>query len=192
MHTHEFKKHFVDFVPVDALMALMFATKGWNAAAEEVINEGVESGEIMVHDGKDISDDEGWARSKRRKLVTRLIFPINITKVAAYACYPAANLVVVDIPEGIESIGQAAFSGCRSLTTVSFRTTFNVNWRISLLQLPLSRKCRSPPHEPSRIRSTRLRTLLRTKIDDDPELTLDDWSKYLPPLLQASLLPHRR
>ncbi|GMH78712.1 hypothetical protein TrLO_g1456 [Triparma laevis f. longispina] len=34
----------------------------------------------------------------------------------------AVNLVIVDIPEGIESIGRSAFHYCRSLTTVSFPT----------------------------------------------------------------------
>ena len=115
MHTPEFRRHFVGFVPVDALMALRLATKGWNAAADALIDEGVRSGELMVHDEKDISNDAAEARKERCTLVTRVIFFLNITKVGHYACKSAVNLVVVDIPEGVVRISQFAFSGCRSL-----------------------------------------------------------------------------
>ncbi|GMH63475.1 hypothetical protein TrLO_g4014 [Triparma laevis f. longispina] len=37
MHTPEFRRHFVDFVQVDALMALKVATKGWNAAVDALM-----------------------------------------------------------------------------------------------------------------------------------------------------------
>ena len=123
MHTPEFRRHFVDFVPVDALMALRLATKGWNAAVDALIDEGVASGAMLVHDGKDISFNAAEARKERRELVMRVIFHLDITKVGELACWMAVNLVVVDIPEGVKSIGEGAFYGCRSLTTVSFPTT---------------------------------------------------------------------
>ncbi|GMH74417.1 hypothetical protein TL16_g06463 [Triparma laevis f. inornata] len=105
MHTPEFKRHFIEFVHVQTLMALRLATKGWNAAADALIDEGVRSGELMVHDGKDIRYDEAQTRIEGRKLVTRVVFLLNITKVGEYACQYASNLVVVDIPEGVDSIG---------------------------------------------------------------------------------------
>ena len=123
MHTAEFRGHFVDFVHMQTFMALGGVTKAWKVVAEEVIDEGVGSGAIMVHGGNDISYKEVKPQTERHKLVTRVIFLLNIMKVGDYACYPAINLVVVDIPEGIESIGEAAFNSCRSLTTVSFPTT---------------------------------------------------------------------
>ncbi|GMH47437.1 hypothetical protein TrLO_g2703 [Triparma laevis f. longispina] len=43
--------------------------------------------------------------------------------VGEFACKWATNLVVVDIPEGLESIDTQAFAGCRSLTAVSFPRT---------------------------------------------------------------------
>ena len=55
MHTPDFRRHFVEFVHVQTLMALRMATKGWNAAADALIDEGVGSGAMIVHDGKDIS-----------------------------------------------------------------------------------------------------------------------------------------
>ena len=53
----------------------------------------------------------------------RVIFLLDITKVGECACKWAANLVLVDIPEGIEIIGDGALEHCSSLTTVSFPTT---------------------------------------------------------------------
>ena len=55
MHTPDFRRHFVEFVPGDTLMTLRFATKGWNAAADAFIDEGVQSSAMMVHSAKDIS-----------------------------------------------------------------------------------------------------------------------------------------
>ncbi|GMH90532.1 hypothetical protein TL16_g11795 [Triparma laevis f. inornata] len=122
MHTPEFRRHFVEFVPGDTLMTLRLATKGWKAAADAFIDEGMRSGAIIVHDGKDIRGSV-LARKARRKLVRRAIFLLNITKVGNCACMWAINLVVVDIPEGVKSIGHGAFITCSSLTTVSFLTT---------------------------------------------------------------------
>ncbi|GMI09820.1 hypothetical protein TrLO_g414 [Triparma laevis f. longispina] len=121
MHTPEFQRHFVGFVHVETMMALRLATKGWNAAADALIDEGVESGELIVHYGKDIAFPSA-EREERYKLVTRMIFRLNVTKVGAHACW-ASNLVVVVIPEGVKSIGGVAFCCCRSLTTVSFPKT---------------------------------------------------------------------
>ncbi|GMH47265.1 hypothetical protein TrLO_g8671 [Triparma laevis f. longispina] len=115
VHTPEFRRHFVEFVPVDALMVLRLAMKGWNAAVDALIDEVVRSGELMVHDGKDIN--------KCHALITQVVFLLNITKVGRNLCLSAYNLVFVDIPEGVESIGERAFNDCRSLTTISFPTT---------------------------------------------------------------------
>ncbi|GMH53034.1 hypothetical protein TrLO_g6615 [Triparma laevis f. longispina] len=123
MHTPEFNIHFVGLVHVETLMALRVATKGWNAAADALIDEGVRSGELMVHDRYDIIDDDAFERVKSRNRVTRMIFFLHITEVGKFACYSAANLAVVDIPEGVKSIGKCAFSNCESLTTVYFLTT---------------------------------------------------------------------
>ncbi|GMI01923.1 hypothetical protein TrLO_g8130 [Triparma laevis f. longispina] len=99
MYTPNFRRHFVEFVLGDTLMTLRLATKGWKAAADAFIDEGVRSGAMIVHDGKDISYE-----AERRELVTRAIIPLNITKVGDKACLYAIKLVVVDIPEGVERI----------------------------------------------------------------------------------------
>ena len=53
--TIDFRRLLVGFAPVDALMAFRVATKVWKAVVEEVINDGVACGDMLVHDGKDIS-----------------------------------------------------------------------------------------------------------------------------------------
>ena len=81
-----------------------------------MIDEGVESGEMIVHDGKEISAEVAGAREERFALITRVMFLLNITKVGERACIYAVNLVVVDIPDGVERIGNYAFCYCSSLT----------------------------------------------------------------------------
>ena len=92
------------------MMTLRLATKAWKAVADAFIDERVKSGAMIVHGGKDISFKVVIARKERRKLATRVIFLINITKVGERACKFAISLVVVDIPEGIERIGEHAFA----------------------------------------------------------------------------------
>ncbi|GMH71758.1 hypothetical protein TrLO_g9 [Triparma laevis f. longispina] len=123
MRTPEFRRHFVEFVPEDTLMRLRLATKGWKAAADAFMDEGVESGEVIVHDGEGISHGKACDRRERRQLVTRANFLLNITKVGMNACHYAVNLVVVDIPVGFETISDYAFAECSSLIFVSFPTT---------------------------------------------------------------------
>ena len=51
--TPEFRRHFIEFVHVQTLMALRVATKGYWDAADLLIDERVRSGELIVHGGKD-------------------------------------------------------------------------------------------------------------------------------------------
>ncbi|GMH99676.1 hypothetical protein TrLO_g1739 [Triparma laevis f. longispina] len=104
-------------------MAMRLASKPWLAVADAFIDEGVRSGAIIVHDRNDLSPMGLLARKAKRQLASQVIFFLNVTKVGVWACYYAHNLIVVDIPEGFQSIGNCAFNGCSSLTTVSFPTT---------------------------------------------------------------------
>ena len=119
----DFKRLLVGFVQGDTLMTLRLAMRAWKRVADAFIDKGVRSGAIIVHDGKDISWEEVRPRLERRKLVTRMVLLLNITKVGMNACFSASKLVVVDITKGIESIGEYAFGSCCSLTTVYFPTT---------------------------------------------------------------------
>ena len=76
--------------------------------------------DVYVHGGNDISAEESYARKQRMKQVTKVVFLLNITKVGANACWFADNLVVVDIPEGITSIGDFSFTNCISLKEIKF------------------------------------------------------------------------
>ena len=123
MFTNDFKRLLVGFVMGDTLMKLRLATKAWKLVVDAFIDEGVRSGAIIVHDGKDISVTVANARRKISRLATRAIFLLNITNVGKWAYFCAVNLVVVDIPKAVKSIGYQSFGACESLTTVSFPTT---------------------------------------------------------------------
>ncbi|GMH52502.1 hypothetical protein TL16_g01243 [Triparma laevis f. inornata] len=123
MFTNDFKRLLVGLVQGDTLMTLRMATKVWRRVVDAFIDERVASGAMIVHDGKDIRFGSVLAREERRELVTLVIFLLNIKKVGEQECMWATNLVVVDIPEGVQSISRAAFFRCYSLTTVSFPTT---------------------------------------------------------------------
>ncbi|GMH69212.1 hypothetical protein TrLO_g15722 [Triparma laevis f. longispina] len=126
MFTNNFKRLLVGFIMGDTLMTLRLATKAWKRVVDAFIDEGVESGAMMVHGGNDVIDTIARARAERRKFVMRVIFHLNVTKVGNRTCMWAANLVVVDIPEGVETIGVEAFHSCSRLTTVYFPKTLTL------------------------------------------------------------------
>ena len=45
------------FITSDALLAMKLVSKMWKRAVGEVIDEDVESGDMIVHDGKDVKED---------------------------------------------------------------------------------------------------------------------------------------
>ncbi|GMH52670.1 hypothetical protein TrLO_g10384 [Triparma laevis f. longispina] len=137
MFTDDFKRLLVGLVMGDTLMTLKFTTKAWKRMVDAFIDEGVRSGQLMIHGGNDTYWKEAQAQHERCKLVTRVISLLNVMKVGKNACWHAVNLAVVDIPDGVESIDGAAFCACDSLTTVSFPTT------LTLFGWPAFYKCSS-------------------------------------------------
>ncbi|GMI18372.1 hypothetical protein TrLO_g7913 [Triparma laevis f. longispina] len=132
MHTPEFRRHFIEFVPGDTLMRLRLATKGWNAAADAFIDEGVKSGEIIVHGGKDISSGTDVARKERLELATRVVFLLNITKfdfrifsdlltsIGKMAFSYCESLENIDLLHtNLQELGSYAFSGCANLKSMT-------------------------------------------------------------------------
>ncbi|GMI04049.1 hypothetical protein TrVE_jg11201 [Triparma verrucosa] len=111
---------FVENMPLDMLMTMRLLCKDWQRVADRFIDGKIESGEMIVVGGNDISGKEAWAVRERRSLATQVVFLLNVTKVGDRVCSNASNLAVVEIPEGVESIGVCAFYHCTSLTTVSF------------------------------------------------------------------------
>ena len=116
-------RHFVRFVTIDMLMRMRLLSAEWLEVVDAFIDGKIESGVMMVVGGNDLSPEEARALEERRALVTQIIFLLNSMKVEDGVCWSAENLVVVEIPEGVESIGEAAFFRCSSLTTLSFPTT---------------------------------------------------------------------
>ncbi|GMH97160.1 hypothetical protein TrVE_jg7840 [Triparma verrucosa] len=124
MHTDDFRRLFVGFVLVDTLVAMRWLDRKWHNVVEKKLIELEDEpyGEIIVHGGNDVSWDEADTdvRVKRIKLVTKVVFLLNITKVGYCACCDASILVVVDIPEGITIIGNHSFMNCISLKDIKF------------------------------------------------------------------------
>ncbi|GMH69076.1 hypothetical protein TrST_g3225 [Triparma strigata] len=124
MHTDDFRQLFVNFVMVDTLVAMRWLDKKWHKVVERKLTEVEEGlyGEVIVHGGNEISYELGWSGQRRYRIhkVTKVVFHLNMTKVGDRACMLAINLVVVDFPEGVESIGYAAFSGCNRLKNIKF------------------------------------------------------------------------
>ncbi|GMH78547.1 hypothetical protein TrST_g6519 [Triparma strigata] len=124
MHTDDFRRLFIGFVMVDTLVAIHWLDRKWHKVVENKLAE-LEAepfGEIIVHGGNDVSFDEtnSDAMQERMEQVTKVVFLLNITKIGDYACMYASILVVVEIPEGITSIGYMSFFMCRSLKHVKF------------------------------------------------------------------------
>ena len=103
---------------------MQWLDRKWQKVVEKKLAELEEDepfGEIIVHGGNDISDEEAHSdvREERMDQVTNVVFLLNITKVGDHACYEA-SILVADIPKGITSIGGASFAGCISLKDIKF------------------------------------------------------------------------
>ena len=124
-YTDDWRFLFVLNAPLDTLMKMRLLCKAWRRVADTFIDVKVESGGMIVVGEDDVSVfyDEVDDFKERRSFVTQVVLLLNITKVGDCACYYAVNLVVVEIPEGVVSIGDLSFAHCSSLTTVSFPTT---------------------------------------------------------------------
>jgi len=131
MATDDFMRLLRGYVDMTELFhTFRLVSKPWQRIAEEKIDEDFENGVLAFHDGSDKSagadedpDDFLELIMAKHEPVKRVVFFLNITKVGNLACFCAVNLVVVDIPEGVERIDHAAFCNCTSLTAVSFLTT---------------------------------------------------------------------
>ncbi|GMH76921.1 hypothetical protein TrLO_g9979 [Triparma laevis f. longispina] len=131
MATDDFKRLLRAYVDVAGLFhTFQPVSKPWQRIVEEETDREFESGVLAFQDGNDVEvgiddeDPEFWGSLETtRKVVKRVILLINITKFRENACLYSANLVVVDIPEGVEGIGEGAFACCFSLTAVYFPTS---------------------------------------------------------------------
>ncbi|GMI07629.1 hypothetical protein TrVE_jg13113 [Triparma verrucosa] len=106
----------------DTLVAMRWLDRKWHKVVEKKLIEFEDEpfGEIIVVGGNDLSYDEAITRMETMKQVTKVVFLLNITKVGDCACYKASILVVVDIPEGITTIGEDSFAWCSSLKDIKF------------------------------------------------------------------------
>ncbi|GMH64264.1 hypothetical protein TrLO_g14595 [Triparma laevis f. longispina] len=114
MHTPEFKRNFLEFVPVDALMALRLATKAWKAAADAFIDEGVESSAIIGV--KSI----GYCAFYHCRSLTTVSFPTTLTSIGKWAFAFCESLDNVDLLQtNLQELGIEAFISCSELKSMT-------------------------------------------------------------------------
>lgn len=82
----------------------------------------------LIVDGKNISREEADspAHIQNRSKVTQVLFLLNITQVGSRACDMSINLLHVEIPEGVQEIGEGAFYSCENMLTISFPSTLRI------------------------------------------------------------------
>ncbi|GMI15188.1 hypothetical protein TrLO_g9836 [Triparma laevis f. longispina] len=83
----------------------------------------VERGVLMVVDGNGTSPETVKAQEERRKLVTEAAFLQDSSMLGKRACMTLVNLVVVEIPKGVEIILELAFAKCTHISKVTFPKT---------------------------------------------------------------------
>ncbi|GMH70256.1 hypothetical protein TrLO_g1617 [Triparma laevis f. longispina] len=121
MATDDFRRLIRQYVPVVELFrTYRLVSKPCQRIAEEIIDRDFESGVLKVLNERDFSDVSQKAFREKNAPATQVIFLLNVTHIGDFACHLAANLVFVEIPEGVVSIGKKAFSFCDNLTTVIF------------------------------------------------------------------------
>ncbi|GMH56428.1 hypothetical protein TL16_g02133 [Triparma laevis f. inornata] len=175
LNTDDFRRLIVPYLPNDALMTIWLASKPWSRVAEEFIDDGVESRTMIVRGEEDLRGSH-HELIERHKLVMRVIFHLNITKIGKNAGLYAVILVVVDILEGVESIGYTAFGKCRSLTTVSFPTTLTYIGEAAFQNCPSLENIDLLHINLQELGRGAFALLIQTKIDDDPGLPSNAWS----------------
>ncbi|GMH64069.1 hypothetical protein TrLO_g12125 [Triparma laevis f. longispina] len=121
LNTNDFTRLFIPFAHTDTLMKLRLTSKTWKTITDIHIDNGIQAGTSMVHDGTDTA--YGAIDVFKRKLITQVFVHHNATKIGTHACMHVSNLLIVDIPEGVESISMGAFWGCIHLKQVSFPST---------------------------------------------------------------------
>ena len=123
MSTPDFSRRLLSFLSPSMFLTVRCLSREWRAVAQPAIDGIFEGGTLLVHDGKDINQEDAYSRSERRVSITQVMFLLNITRVGEYACKWAVNLATVEIPEGVTSIGCGAFWCCSKLTSVTFPKT---------------------------------------------------------------------
>ena len=123
LNTDDFRRRLIQFIHPSYLLTMRQISKEWSAVVEGCVDNGFKRRSLKLHDGKGLVGSEAEARQARREKLTMVIFLLNITKIGEYACFMAFNLVVVDIPEGVDSICHNAFMHCSGLASISFPTT---------------------------------------------------------------------
>ncbi|GMI00441.1 hypothetical protein TrVE_jg11467 [Triparma verrucosa] len=117
IHTEDFHVLFLPYIPVDTLMSMMSVSRQWKVLVEKSISEKVKTSDLVV------LGNAHPAHPKNIRLVTRVVFLLNVTRIPLCRCSNFCSLSSLDIPEGVSYIGEHAFENCFSLKTATFPST---------------------------------------------------------------------
>ncbi|GMI11181.1 hypothetical protein TrVE_jg4508 [Triparma verrucosa] len=171
--SEDFMRLFLPYLFGVTFSAMRHLNHDWRRIHDEYVKRSVQEGIMILHDGKDVEgmeeisnidididtfaawqdDDNFHERKMKVQHVRSIIFTCNLKTIGKFSCSLAERLVIVEIPEGVESIGQGAFAGCRSLSSISFPTTLTSIGKLafsgcdSLISIDLSRTCLNSIHD---------------------------------------------
>jgi len=117
IHTEDFHVLFLPYIPVNTLMSMMSVSRQWKVLVEKSISEKVKTSDLVV------LGNAQTAYPKNIRLVTRVVFLLNVTRIPLCRCSNFCSLSSLDIPEGVSYIGERAFENCFSLKTATFPST---------------------------------------------------------------------
>jgi len=118
LETEDFKRYLLPYVTHDTLPALLDTSVTWR----RVLHAFCEKLSLKTHNGNNVrlfQRDEDTGYHHHRKV----IFYLNIAQIGDRACGFEVNLRNVDIPDGVESIGESAFYQCINIINVTFPPT---------------------------------------------------------------------
>lgn len=122
--TDAFRRTFVEYLlPWDAFQFIN-VSKDWKIVVERYLGwSGSRKGLVRIHRGQDEArcSESSDRRKEQLNQTSRVVFLCNTTKIiGANALLSAINLLTVQIPPPITSIGHSSFSGCSNLKTITF------------------------------------------------------------------------
>ncbi|GMH61108.1 hypothetical protein TrST_g383 [Triparma strigata] len=110
MHTDDFRRLFVDFVMVDALVAMRWLDRKWHKVVEKKLTEL----EVKL---------VGDRACKWASILVTVDIPEGITSIGVGYFYGCSSLIEVKFPTSLTSIGDESFGICSSLEEVDLLHT---------------------------------------------------------------------
>ncbi|GMH77598.1 hypothetical protein TrST_g5720 [Triparma strigata] len=122
--SEDFMRLFLPYLFGVTFSAMRHLNHDWRRIHDEYVKRSVQEGIMILHDGKDVEgmeeisnidididtfaawqdDDNFHERKMKVQHVRSIIFTCNLKTIGKFSCSLAERLVIVEIPEGVESI----------------------------------------------------------------------------------------